>query len=199
MFPAIPSVASRRTVVRVLRSTRLWFALAAMAAVTRVAIAAPPLPPEAMASELVVRSLALVDTPYRYGGRTPAGFDCSGFVGYVFAESTGVTLPRRTEEIWHVGDRVARSELAVGDLVFFNTLGRRFSHVGIYIGDGVFVHAPARGGRVRAERLTDAYWEARYNGARRIAALQPQTQLAEASAVATAAAAEAAVEVRITP
>jgi hypothetical protein len=199
MFPAIQSLVSRRTVVRVLRSSSLWFALIAMAVAARGAVAAPPLPPEALASELVVRSLALVDTPYRYGGRTPAGFDCSGFVGYVFAESAGVSLPRRTEEIWRIGDRVARTELAVGDLVFFNTLGRRLSHVGIYIGDGVFVHAPARGGRVRAERLTDAYWEARYNGARRIAALQAEPQLAEASAVATTAAAEAAVELRITP
>lgn len=199
MFPAIPSVVSRRTVVRVLRSSRLWVAWIALAAAMRVATAAQPLPPEALASELVVRSLALVDTPYRYGGRTPAGFDCSGFVGYVFAESAGVALPRRTEEIWRIGDRVARSELAVGDLVFFNTLGRRFSHVGIYIGDGVFVHAPARGGRVRAERLTDAYWEARYNGARRIAALQPEPQFAGASAVSTTAAVEAALEVRITP
>lgn len=199
MFPAIPSVASRRTVVRVLRSSRLWVAWIALAAAMRVATAAQSLPPEALASELVVRSLALVDTPYRYGGRTPAGFDCSGFVGYVFAESAGVALPRRTEEIWRIGDRVARSELAVGDLVFFNTLGRRFSHVGIYIGDGVFVHAPARGGRVRAERLTDAYWEARYNGARRIAALQSEPQFAGASAVSTTAAVEAALEVRITP
>jgi cell wall-associated NlpC family hydrolase len=173
--------------------------LIAVTAVSRFATAAPLLPPEALTSELVVRSLALVDTPYRYGGRTPAGFDCSGFVGYVFAESAGVSLPRRTEEIWRVGDRVARSELAVGDLVFFNTLGRRFSHVGIYIGDGVFVHAPARGGRVRVERLTDTYWEARYNGARRMPALQPGPQFAGASAAATAAAAEASIEVRITP
>jgi hypothetical protein len=199
MFAAIPSVASRRTVVRVLGSSRLWFALIAITAVARVATATPLQPPEALATELVVRSLALVDTPYRYGGRTPAGFDCSGFVGYVFAESAGVSLPRRTEEIWRVGDRVARSELAVGDLVFFNTLGRRFSHVGIYIGDGVFVHAPARGGRVRVERLTDTYWEARYNGARRMAALQPGPQFAGASAAATAAAAETSIEVRITP
>ena len=199
MFPAIPSVASRRTVVRVLRSSRLFIALIALAAAARVAVAASPLPPEALAAELVVRSLALVDTPYRYGGRTPAGFDCSGFVGYVFAESAGIPLPRRSEEIWRIGDRVSRHELAVGDLVFFNTLGRRFSHVGIYIGDGVFVHAPARGGRVRAERLTDAYWEARYNGARRMAALQSVPQFASASATATAAAADASVDVRITP
>ena len=199
MFPAITRVASRPTVVRVLRSSRLFFALIALAAAARVAVAASPLPPEALAAELVVRSLALVDTPYRYGGRTPAGFDCSGFVGYVFAESAGVSLPRRSEEIWRIGDRVARDELAVGDLVFFNTLGRRFSHVGIYIGDGVFVHAPARGGRVRAERLTDAYWEARYNGARRMPVLQSGPQFAGASAAATAAAAEASIEVRITP
>ncbi len=198
MFPAIPSFASRRTVVRVLRSSRLLFALIALAAAARVAVAASSLPPEALAAELVVRSLSLVDTPYRYGGRTPAGFDCSGFVGYVFAESGGGSLPRRTEEMWRIGERVGRSELAVGDLVFFNTLGRRFSHVGIYIGDGVFVHAPARGGRVRAERLTDAYWEARYNGARRMAALQAGPQLASASAV-SAAAAEAGIEVHITP
>ena len=198
MFPAIPSVASRRTVVRVLGSSRLWFALIALAAAARVAVAASSLPPEALAAELVVRSLSLVDTPYRYGGRTPAGFDCSGFVGYVFAESGGGSLPRRTEEMWRIGERVGRSELAVGDLVFFNTLGRRFSHVGIYIGDGVFVHAPARGGRVRAERLTDTYWEAHYNGARRMAALQAGPQLASASAV-SAAAAEAGIEVHITP
>jgi cell wall-associated NlpC family hydrolase len=198
MFPAIPSFASRRTVVRVLRSSRLFFALIALAAAARVAVAASSLPPEALAAELVVRSLSLVDTPYRYGGRTPAGFDCSGFVGYVFAESGGGSLPRRTEEMWRIGERVGRSELAVGDLVFFNTLGRRFSHVGIYIGDGVFVHAPARGGRVRAERLTDTYWEAHYNGARRMAALQAGPQLASASAV-SAAAAEAGIEVHITP
>jgi hypothetical protein len=199
MFPAIPSVASRRTVVRVLGSSSLWFALIAITAVARVATATPLQPPEALATELVVRSLALVDTPYRYGGRTPAGFDCSGFVGYVFAESAGVSLPRRTEDLWRIGDRVARSELAVGDLVFFNTLGRRFSHVGIYIGDGVFVHAPARGGRVREERLTDTYWAARYNGARRMTVLQSGPQFAGASAAATAAAAEASIEVRITP
>ena len=199
MFPAIPSVASRRTVVRVIRSSRLWFAWAALVVAARVVSAAPALPPEALASELVVRSLALVDTPYRYGGRTPAGFDCSGFVGYVFAESAGVALPRRSEEIWRIGDRVDRRELAVGDLVFFNTLRRRFSHVGIYIGDGLFVHAPARGGRVRAERLTDTYWEARFNGARRLAALQSETQIAGVTAASAATAAEASIEVRITP
>jgi cell wall-associated NlpC family hydrolase len=199
MFLGIPSVASRRTVVRLIRSSRLWLAFIALAAVSRVAAAVAPLPSEALASELVVRSLALVDTPYRYGGRTPAGFDCSGFVGFVFAEAAGVSLPRRTEEIWRIGDGVARSELAVGDLVFFNTLGRRLSHVGIYIGDGVFVHAPARGGRVRVERLSDAYWEARYNGARRMAALLPEAQYASASAAATTAATEASVEVRVTP
>jgi hypothetical protein len=119
-------------------------------------------------SDVVVRAMALLDTPYRYGGRTPAGFDCSGFVGYVVAESSGLLLPRRSEEQSRLGEELARKDLLPGDLVFFNTLGRRFSHVGIYIGDGQFVHAPARRGRVRVESLDDRYWSARYNGARRL-------------------------------
>ncbi len=87
-----------------------------------------------------------------------------------------------------------------GDLVFFNTLGRRFSHVALYIGDETFVHAPARGGRVRVERMTDPYWAARYNGARRLEVFQPgPPQFAGTVATPTAAAVEAAVEVRITP
>lgn len=119
-------------------------------------------------SELVLRALALVNVPYRYGGSTPAGFDCSGFVGYVYGETVGVTLPRRSEEIGRLGNALPRDGLAAGDLVFFNTLGRPYSHVGIYVGDDRFVHAPARRGRVRVERLSEPYWVARYNGARRV-------------------------------
>jgi hypothetical protein len=122
-------------------------------------------------ADVVLRALGLLDTPYRYGGRAPGGFDCSGLVGYVF-ETAGVLLPRRSEEIGRVGTELARTDLAPGDLVFFNTLGRSFSHVGIYIGDGRFVHAPARRGRVRVERIDD-WWLARYDGARRVLAGTP--------------------------
>lgn len=128
-------------------------------------------------ADVVVSALALLGSPYRYGGRTPAGFDCSGFVGYVYGETLGLSLPRRSEDIVRVGAELARDALVPGDLVFFNTLGRRYSHVGIFIGDGRFVHAPARGGRVRVERLADPYWTARYNGARRPDATGVRTQV----------------------
>jgi cell wall-associated NlpC family hydrolase len=162
---------------------------------------APSAQPDAAASaaEIVVRALGLVDAPYRYGGRTPAGFDCSGFVGYVYSESVGLVLPRRAEDIGRSGESLSKSDLAPGDLVFFNTLGHRLSHVGIYVGDGQFVHAPARRGRVRVDRLGDPYWTARYNGARRIDGVGPP-QVASAVAGPTfGAAAEAAADLRITP
>jgi cell wall-associated NlpC family hydrolase len=156
--------------------------------------------PDGVAAELVVRALALVDTPYKYGGRTPAGFDCSGFVGYVFAEASGLVLPRRSEDIVRVGDPLERDRLVAGDLVFFNTLGRRYSHVGIYIGEGRFVHAPARGGRVRVERISDPYWRARYNAARRFGSVQPALVANSAVQAAPAAPPTAAEpEERITP
>ncbi len=140
--------------------------------------------PESLAAEIVVRALALIDAPYRYGGGTPSGFDCSGLVSYVFSESAGVVLPRRSEDMSRLGASVQLDELEAGDLVFFNTLGRRFSHVGVYLGDGRFVHAPARGGRVRIEPLTESYWVARYNGARRLAILQASPQVASAARLA---------------
>ena len=118
--------------------------------------------------EVVLRALALLSAPYRYGGRTPAGFDCSGFVGYVFAETAGVALPRRSEEMSRLGESLPSGQWAAGDLVFFNTLGRPYSHVGIYVGDGRFIHAPARRGRVRVESIADPYWAVRFNGARRL-------------------------------
>jgi cell wall-associated NlpC family hydrolase len=154
---------------------------------------------DSLAADLVVRALALVNSPYRYGGRTPAGFDCSGFVGYVFAEAAGLILPRRSEDIVRVGDPLERDRLVAGDLVFFNTLGRRYSHVGIYIGDGRFVHAPARGGRVRVERISDPYWRARYNAARRLGPVQPALVANAGVKVAPAAPAIEAPEERITP
>jgi hypothetical protein len=151
------------------------------------------------AAEVVVRALGLVDVPYRYGGRTPAGFDCSGFVGYIFGESTGMSLPRRSEEIGRVGASLNRRELAPGDLVFFNTLGRLYSHVGIYIGEGQFVHAPARRGRVRVDRLADPYWTVRYNGARRVAGTAPAEVAAAAATARPEGAFDASPEARVTP
>ena len=119
-------------------------------------------------SDIVVRALTLIDTPYRYGGSTPAsGFDCSGLVRFVFQSVGAPSLPRRSEDIGQLGEPITRSQLEPGDLVFFNTLARSYSHVAIYIGEGRFLHAPARGGRVRIEGMDDRYWQARFDGARR--------------------------------
>jgi cell wall-associated NlpC family hydrolase len=120
-------------------------------------------------SDVVVQALSLLGTPYRFGGSSPqSGFDCSGLVQHVFASVLNRELPRRSEEISGVGHPVSRAELQPGDLVFFNTLRRAYSHVAIYIGEGRFVHAPARNGRVRIEGLDDRYWATRFNGARRV-------------------------------
>jgi cell wall-associated NlpC family hydrolase len=159
--------------------------------------AVPAQPTKDPSAEVVVHALGLVDVPYRYGGRTPAGFDCSGFVGYVFSQSAGLVLPRRADEMGRMGETLARADLAPGDLVFFNTLGRGYSHVGIYVGEGQFVHAPARRGRVRVDRLSDPYWTARYNGARRLGgAVSPPVATAT---VAAEAAGDALWDSRVTP
>ena len=127
-------------------------------------------------SDIVVRALTLIDTPYRYGGSTPAsGFDCSGLVRYVYNAVGARQLPRRSEDIGKLGEPITRSQLEPGDLVFFNTLARAYSHVAIYIGEGRFLHAPARGGRVRIEALDDRYWRARFDGARRFIDVDQRT------------------------
>jgi cell wall-associated NlpC family hydrolase len=120
-------------------------------------------------SDIVVRALTLIDTPYRHGGSTPqTGFDCSGLVRYVYNAVAARQLPRRSEDIGKLGESISRAQLEPGDLVFFNTLARAYSHVAIYIGEGRFLHAPARGGRVRIEALDDRYWRVRFDGARRL-------------------------------
>ena len=122
------------------------------------------------ANALVMRALSLIGVRYKFGGNVPeSGFDCSGFVRRVFSDALGMALPRSSYEMSRIGIEVAQRELHPGDLVFFNTLKRRFSHVGIYIGDGRFVHAPSRGKLVEIVALSDAYWTRRYDGARRIA------------------------------
>lgn len=123
------------------------------------------------AGELLFRALALLGTRYRAGGNSPdTGFDCSGFVGYLFREVAGLKLPRSAWEIWRFGDEVGLGTLEPGDLVFYNTMRRPYSHVGIYIGDDKFIHAPASGGTVRTESMAERYWSRRWNGAKRIEA-----------------------------
>ena len=119
--------------------------------------------------KVIEDALQLVGIRYRRGGSsTETGFDCSGFVGYVFRERLGLALPRTSREISRAGEPVDQNELEPGDLVFFNTMRHAFSHVGIYLGDNQFVHAPRSGRAVRVEDLRDRYWAKRYNGARRI-------------------------------
>lgn len=112
---------------------------------------------------------AWLGTRYRYGGKSPeSGFDCSGLVAHAFERARGITLPRDAEGQSKVGVPVKRAALAPGDLVFYNTRNRPYSHVGIYVGEGRFIHAPRPGERVRVESIHSGYWRARFNGARRI-------------------------------
>jgi cell wall-associated NlpC family hydrolase len=122
------------------------------------------------ASEMVLTAMNFLGVPYRRGGNTGEdGFDCSGFTRHVFEMSLGLVLPRRADEQARAPGlfSIKRDELKPGDLVFFNTLKRTFSHVGIYVGDGKFIHSPRTGGEVRVEDMRLAYWSKRYNGARR--------------------------------
>lgn len=126
------------------------------------------------AQDVTFYALSLIGVKYKFGGNTPeSGLDCSGLVRYVFQQVTGVTLPRTSREMSGVGDKVSLADLAPGDLVFFNT--RRFanSHVGIYLGDNRFIHAPSRGGDVEIATFTAAYWQKRFNGARRLVGSMP--------------------------
>jgi cell wall-associated NlpC family hydrolase len=122
------------------------------------------------ASDLVMQAMNFLGVPYRRGGNTAdQGFDCSGFTRHVFENSIGLVLPRRADEQAKSSSllNVKREELKPGDLVFFNTMRRAFSHVGIYVGEGKFIHAPRAGGEVRVEDMRQAYWSKRFNGARR--------------------------------
>ena len=121
------------------------------------------------ASELVMQAMGLLGVPYKRGGTSEEkGFDCSGFVRHMYEKSVGLVLPRRAEEQAKVTEEISRSELKPGDLVFFNTLKRTFSHVGIYVGDGKFIHAPRPGKAVRVDDMREAYWQQRFNVARRV-------------------------------
>jgi cell wall-associated NlpC family hydrolase len=122
------------------------------------------------ASDLVMTAMNFLGVPYRLGGNSAdAGFDCSGFTRHIFENSLGLVLPRRADEQARAQGLLAigRNELRPGDLVFFNTMRRTFSHVGIYLGDGKFIHAPRTGSEVRIEDMGSSYWSRRFTGARR--------------------------------
>lgn len=170
----------------------LFAALLALCVAGRAAAAESPLPPPALpqhppqqpwpaeepslleryttnAQDLILKGLELVGINYRFGGTNPdSGLDCSGFVQIVFKDALGKLLPRTAREQSQVGDEVSRNELKPGDLVFFNTMRHAFSHVGIYLGDNHFVHAPRTGSEIRVEDMSQSYWAKRYNGARRV-------------------------------
>jgi cell wall-associated NlpC family hydrolase len=118
-------------------------------------------------NDITFFALGMIDTGYRFGGKNPeAGFDCSGMVAYVFREAAGIRVSGSAADIAKRGREIDKEALQPGDLVFFNTLGRPFSHVGIYIGDGRFVHAPSTNGKVRIDRMSNKYWAKRLEMAR---------------------------------
>jgi len=119
--------------------------------------------------EVIFYALSMVGIDYRWGGSSPqTGFDCSGLVSHVFRQIAGLVLPRDSYAMARMGKPVTLDDLKPGDLVFFNTMRRPFSHVGIYLGDRRFIHAPTAGKQVHVVDMTQPYWSQRYNGARRI-------------------------------
>ncbi len=117
--------------------------------------------------EILMYTLGMLDLNYRFGGNNPeAGLDCSGMVSYIYRNAVGISLPHNAAQIATLARPVSTSGMQVGDLVFFNTLGRSFSHMGIYIGDGKFVHAPRTNSSIRVDRLDNSYFAARFEGAR---------------------------------
>ena len=125
---------------------------------------------EAKASELIINAMAFLGVPYRSGGNTfETGFDCSGFVRAIYQQTAGHILPRRAEQQAAATQTIEKTELKPGDLVFFNTMRRAFSHVGIYVGNGKFIHSPKPGAEVRVEDMGISYWSHRFDGARRVA------------------------------
>lgn len=121
------------------------------------------------AQEFALRALSFIGVRYKWGGTSPdTGFDCSGLIRYVYAQITGQPLPYNAHDLSRAGENIDSAELQPGDLVFFNTLRKPFSHVGIYLGESRFVHAPSRGGSVEIVDMSQRYWKSRYNGARRL-------------------------------
>lgn len=138
------------------------------------------------ASELVFNAMGFLGVPYKWGGNSAeTGFDCSGFVRSMYQQTIGLLLPRKAEQQAAATEQIAKADLRPGDLVFFNTMRRAFSHVGIYIGNGKFIHAPKAGSHVRVDNLGGSYWESRFDGARRVAAGQSPTRPTPSPTLAT--------------
>lgn len=147
-------------------------------------------PGEEAAGDLLLQAMSLIGVAYRFGGNSPeTGLDCSGFIQYVFKKSLRVTLPRTAAGMAQVGREIERDELKAGDLVFFNTRGFRYSHVGIYLGNNKFIHSPRTGKNIEVANMSQSYWTGRYNGARRVSrgglpAAAPEAEKPQSTAVA---------------
>jgi len=135
------------------------------------------------AHEVLMNALSLTGVKYKYGGSSPeTGFDCSGFVRYVFQQAANLTLPHGARALSQLGQNIPLNQLQPGDLVFFNTLKSAFSHVGIYMGEGRFIHAPSSGGGIHVVNMNEEYWSKRFDGARRIEPDKLQTNSTDTEA-----------------
>ncbi len=176
---ATPDAQPGEAVLNLLKDKGLLPDAAQMAAQLSTQMEASPVMQQVRdtASDLVLSAMNFLGVRYRRGGSSAEqGFDCSGFTRYVFENSVGLVLPRRADQqAKNAGlTAVKKEELRPGDLVFFNTMRRAFSHVGIYVGEGKFIHAPRPGGEVRVDDMRAAYWTQRFNGARRAELPAPQ-------------------------
>lgn len=177
------TITVRLRILRAMQIRHILFALTLALSGLQSALASEPSQPQlesdsslssldeygSAAEQLVDQALDYLGVRYRSGGTSPeTGLDCSGLVLNVFRNAIGFNLPRTAAEMSRMGDKIGRKDLKPGDLVFFNTMRRAFSHVGIYLGDGKFVHAPSSGGKVRVEAIASGYWSKRFNGARRL-------------------------------
>ncbi len=128
--------------------------------------------------DLILKAMSYIGTPYKWGGKNYlTGLDCSGLVKAAYENSVGLILPNTAKEMSFIGKKISISDLKPGDLVFFNTMRRAFSHVGIYVGDNKFLHSPRKGQEVRIEDMDSSYWVKRFNGGRRILSGEPNQEL----------------------
>ncbi len=163
-------IAHRSTAIPAVRSrARLAAALLAFVCGVSACAVSPLLPSDpGRVRRVTDQARALVGSPYRYGGDTPRGFDCSGFIRYVYRRAADLTLPHSSRRLFTVGRAVPRGREEPADLIFYSIRGGGPTHVGVYLGQGRFVHAPGAGDAVKIVDGTEPYWRARYLGARRV-------------------------------